>query len=167
MSSSILGIESKLDKEITSFFKSLGEGLFLKDKKKSITYRQLMENKLLMIEVIRMGIPFKVYDLIKSLSPFEEADWASFLDVSTKTLQRYKTESNHRFKSSHSEKIMEMAEVTQIGLDVFGSIEKLRSWLHTPSFALGNVKPVELLKDSYGKELVLTELVRINHGILV
>jgi putative toxin-antitoxin system antitoxin component (TIGR02293 family) len=62
---------------------------------------------------------------------------------------------------------MEMAEVTQIGLDVFGSIEKLRSWLHTPSFALGNVKPVELLKDSYGKELVLTELVRINHGILV
>ncbi|MCC6451300.1 MAG: DUF2384 domain-containing protein, partial [Acidobacteria bacterium] len=34
-------------------------------------------------------------------------------------------------------------------------------------FALGNVKPVELLRDSYGKELVMGELNRIAHGILV
>ena len=35
------------------------------------------------------------------------------------------------------------------------------------SYALGKLKPIELLKDSYGKEMVIGELNRINHGILV
>jgi uncharacterized protein (DUF2384 family) len=39
-------------------------------------------------------------------------------------------------------------------------------WLETPNFALGNQKPFELLKDSYGKEMVMGELTRIDHGIL-
>lgn len=60
-----------------------------------------------------------------------------------------------------------MAEVTKVGLDVFGNIEKLKLWLNTPSYALGNLKPIELLKDSYGKEMVISELNRINHGIFV
>jgi hypothetical protein len=34
-------------------------------------------------------------------------------------------------------------------------------------YALGKLKPIELLKDSYGKEMVIGELNRINHGILV
>ncbi len=66
----------------------------------------------------------------------------------------------------HSEKIIEMAEVTQLGLEVFGSMEKLKLWLETPNFALGSLKPLELLKDSYGKEMVTEELTRINYGIL-
>jgi putative toxin-antitoxin system antitoxin component (TIGR02293 family) len=60
-----------------------------------------------------------------------------------------------------------MAEVTSMGLDVFGSMEKLGLWLNTPNYALGYLKPLELLKDSYGKDLVISELTRINHGILV
>ena len=59
-----------------------------------------------------------------------------------------------------------MAEVTKVGLDVFSSIEKFKLWLNTPSYALGKLKPIELLKDSYGKEMVISELNRINHGIL-
>jgi hypothetical protein len=34
-------------------------------------------------------------------------------------------------------------------------------------YVLGKLKPIELLKDSYGKEMVISELNRINHGILV
>ena len=34
-------------------------------------------------------------------------------------------------------------------------------------YALGKLKPIELLKDSYRKEMVISELNRINHGILV
>jgi putative toxin-antitoxin system antitoxin component (TIGR02293 family) len=59
-----------------------------------------------------------------------------------------------------------MAEVTQLGLEVFGNMEKFKLWLETPSYALGNLKPLELLKDSYGKEMVTGELTRINYGIL-
>jgi putative toxin-antitoxin system antitoxin component (TIGR02293 family) len=59
-----------------------------------------------------------------------------------------------------------MEEVTNVGLSVFGDGERLKQWLETPSLALGGQKPIELLKDSYGKELVLSELTRINYGIL-
>jgi uncharacterized protein (DUF2384 family) len=59
-----------------------------------------------------------------------------------------------------------MAEVTQAGLEVFDNLNTLKLWLNTPNFALGSLLPIELLKDSYGKDLVLAELIRINHGIL-
>jgi len=121
----------------------------------------------MIIVTIRTGIPYSLFDLIQNYTPFSESDWADFLDISTKSLHRYRTSPEHHFKRIHSEKIIEMAEVTKVGLDVFSSIEKLKLWLNTPSYALGKLKPIELLKDSYGKEMVISELNRINHGILV
>jgi putative toxin-antitoxin system antitoxin component (TIGR02293 family) len=53
-----------------------------------------------------------------------------------------------------------------MGMEVFGNMEKFRLWLETPSYALGTMRPVELLRDSYGKEMVMGELTRINYGIL-
>jgi putative toxin-antitoxin system antitoxin component (TIGR02293 family) len=122
---------------------------------------------MLIIAAIRAGIPYSLFDLIQHNTPFTENDWADFLDISTKSLQRYKTLTGHNFKPIHSEKIIEMAEVTKKGLDVFGHMDKFRLWLNTPNYALGSLKPIELLKDSYGKELVMSELIHINHGILV
>ncbi|MCG9880959.1 MAG: DUF2384 domain-containing protein, partial [Bacteroidia bacterium] len=134
---------------------------------KQVTYETFLEDKMLIILAIRNGIPYSLFELIQHHTPFTESDWANFLDISTKSLHRYKTSSEHHFKSIHSEKIIEIAEVTKAGLDVFGGMEKLKLWLNTPCYALGKLKPIELLKDSYGKEMVMSELHRINHGILV
>jgi putative toxin-antitoxin system antitoxin component (TIGR02293 family) len=71
------------------------------------------------------------------------------------------------FKSLQSEKILELAEVTSLGAAVFDTEEQFYLWLSTPSFALGNLKPIELLKDSYGKEMVINELNRIDQGIFI
>lgn len=156
-------IGGKLDKEIASFF-SVNK---INVPNRQITYEKFLEDKMLIIVAIRTGIPYSLFDLIQNYTPFSESDWADFLDISTKTLNRYRTSPEHHFKRIHSEKIIEMAEVTKVGLDVFSSIEKLKLWLNTPSYALGKLKPIELLKDSYGKEMVISELNRINHGILV
>lgn len=134
---------------------------------KQITYEDFLTNKMLIIVAIRTGIPYSLFDLIQDYTPFTESDWANFLDISTKSLHRYRTASEYHFKPIHSEKIIEMAEVTKVGLDVFGDMDKFRLWLNTPNYALGKLKPIELLKDSYGKELVISELTRIDHGILV
>lgn len=160
-------IEKKLDKEIASFLKKRNSDASDLDEKSTISYEEFLGNKMLIIKAIRAGIPYSLFDLIQDHSPFSEADWADFLDISTKSLQRYKALPEHHFKPIHSEKIIEMAEVVQIGLDVFGDMEKLGLWLNTPNFALGKLKPIELLKDSYGKEMVIGELVRVNHGIFV
>lgn len=156
-------IEGKLDKEIAAFFKTSKLNL----RSGQVSYEKFLEDKMLIIAAIRTGIPYSLFELIQNYTPFSENDWANFLDISTKSLQRYRTSSGHHFKPIHSEKIIEMAEVTKVGLDVFGNSEKLKLWLNTPCYALGKLKPIELLKDSYGKEMVIAELNRINHGILV
>lgn len=161
------GIENKLNKEISALLKQSNIRKFNIKLKRHISYDDFLTDKMLMIAAIRTGIPYSLFDLIQDYTPFTENDWADFLDISTKSLQRYKSADKYHFKPIHSEKIIEMAEVTKIGLDVFGSTEKLKLWLNTPNFALGNLKPIELLKDSYGKELVISELTRISHGIFV
>ncbi len=131
------------------------------------TFEDLLADKLLLIQVIRVGIPFSLFDLIKASTPFTEGDWASILDLSSKSLHRYKAENGFNFKPAHTEKILEMAELTKVGLGVFGTMDAFKLWLNTPNYALGGMKPMELLLDSFGKNLVLDELIRIDHGIFV
>lgn len=166
MASTTIDIKSRLDKEITNILKRSRFNHKWLLKKKDITYSDFLDNKMLMILVIREGVPYSLFNLIQNYTPFTEENWADFLDISTKSLHRYKQISKD-FKPIQSEKIIELAEVTKIGLDVFGEMEKFKLWLETPNFSLGNLKPMELLKDSYGKEMVISELTRINYGILV
>jgi putative toxin-antitoxin system antitoxin component (TIGR02293 family) len=134
---------------------------------KNITYDEFLKNRMLIIHAIREGIPYELFNLIKETTPFSEEDWASFLGISTKSLQRNKIKEDFIFKPLQSEKILELAEVTSLGNDVFDTEEQFYLWLNTPSFALGNLEPIELLRDSYGKEMVVNELNKIDQGIFV
>ncbi|MGO3181327.1 MAG: type II RES/Xre toxin-antitoxin system antitoxin [Aequorivita sp.] len=131
----------------------------------NLSFADFFHNKMLLIKAIRRGLPYKIFNQIKSFTPFTDTDWAEYLDLSLKTLQRYRDDKDFYFKPIHTEKIFELAEVTNFGIEVFGSSEKFYSWLNTPSYALSNHKPVELVRDSYGKEMVMAELNRIEHGI--
>lgn len=164
MSASGITLQKKLNKEISSLIKIFVDKEWARGVEK-LTFSGLFTNKLLIIQIIRAGVPYSLFDLIQFYAPFNEKDWSEILDISTKSLQRYK-QSSKKFRPLQSGKIMEMAEVTNVGLDVFGDMEKFRLWLDTPNFSLGRMKPMELLKDSYGKEMVLGELTRINYGIL-
>lgn len=159
--------EYKINEQLNSLFREPEVAGYAVRQNKNITYSDFFEDKMMVIAAIRAGVPYALFDVIQENAPFSEDNWADFLDVSTKSLQRYKTAEAFHFKPIHSEKILEMAEVTSLGLSVFGNMEKLKLWLNTPSYALGNLKPIELIRDSYGKELVIAELTRINYGILV
>ena len=165
MANAAANITTRLNKEISNIVRRSNFDKKFTPAVKNITYSDFLSNKMLMIFVIREGVPYSLFNLIQHSTPFTDDDWANFLDISTKSLHRYKQTSKN-FKSIQSEKIIEMAEVTHVGLDVFGNMEKFKLWLETPNFSLGNLKPLELLKDSYGKELVISELTRINYGIL-
>lgn len=132
---------------------------------KNLSFVDFFQDKMLIIQSIRRGIPYNIFNQIKSFTPFSDTDWAEYLDISLKTLQRYRDDSNFYFKPIHTEKIIEIAEVTNFGIEVFGSSQKFYNWLNTPSYALRGYKPQNLLRDSYGKEMVMAELNRIEHGI--
>ncbi len=128
---------------------------------------QFFSDRMLLVELIRKGIPTSLFLTIKEIAPFSDEEWSDFLDISLKSLQRYKKEPDYLFKSIHSEKIIELAEVTVMGLEVFDTAADFGAWLNAASPALGGKMPLELLKDSYGQELVIQELHRIDQGIFV
>jgi reverse gyrase len=84
MTTTIEKIEGKLDKEIASFFKTSNISV----RNKQVTYEKFLEDKMLIIFAIRTGIPYSLFDLIQNYTPFSENDWANFLDISTKSLQK-------------------------------------------------------------------------------
>ena len=124
-------------------------------------------DRMLLVEMIRKGIPTSLFLMIKEMAPFSDEEWSDFLDISLKSLQRYKKEPDYLFKSIHSEKIIELAEVTVMGLEVFDTAADFGAWLNAASPAFGGKMPLALLKDSYGQELVIQELHRIDQGIFV
>jgi len=131
----------------------------------SFSFTDFIEDKILVIKSIRRGISFTLFKAILAFSPFTEEEWAEYLNISSKSLQRYRKTNGFHFKPIHSEKILEIAEVTAFGKEVFQDSAQFYDWLNTPSLALNHLTPAELLKDSYGKELVMAELNRIDHGI--
>lgn len=158
--------EQQLASQVNTFVQSHNLRKLGDDFDQPLSFDEFLSDKMLVINAIRSGIPYPLFHLIQNLSPFSDTDWAAFLDISTKSLQRYRAADDFNFKPIHSEKIIEIAEVTRVGTEVFGELDKFKTWLHMPNFALGNATPFDLLRDSYGKELVLGELHRINYGIL-
>ena len=128
---------------------------------------RFFSDRMLVVDVILQGIPISLFMSIKEMTPFSDQEWSDFLDISLKSLQRYKKELDYVFRPIHSEKIIEVMEVTVLGLEVFDTVDDFVAWLNTSSHALGNRRPIDLLRDSYGKELVINELHRINQGVFV
>lgn len=152
-----------LDQAIRTYLRKIGDDAITPDK--NFTYADFLNNKMLIIRSIREGIPYRLFAVIKEAMPFSEEDWAHYLNISKKTLLRHKNDPSYLFKPIHTEKIIELAEVTHLGKKVFDNTDQFYLWLNTPCFALGQLQPAELLRDSYGKELVMNELLRIDHGI--
>jgi putative toxin-antitoxin system antitoxin component (TIGR02293 family) len=153
--------EKELDKRVNQYYGQL----LSSPGNTSISYQNFLGDKLMLVKAIREGVPYPMFSVISESVPFSERDWSEILDISPRSLQRYKKQ-KHTFKPLHAEKIFEIAEVTEKGLEVFGDMERFRQWLETSSYALGNMKPIDLINDSYGKELVIGELHRIDHGVL-
>ncbi|MFT6728415.1 MAG: putative toxin-antitoxin system antitoxin component (TIGR02293 family) [Litorivivens sp.] len=158
---------NKMEKEFKTFLKRIAPKESVESLISGLTFRQFFSHRMLVVTAIRQGVTQSFFMSIKEATPFSEVEWSDFLDISIKSLQRYKKDKNHVFKSIHSEKIIELAEVNSMGLDVFDSSDKFSLWLNTPSYALGSMRPLELLRDSYGKEIVMNELNRIDQGVFV
>ncbi|MDY0076223.1 MAG: DUF2384 domain-containing protein [Bacteroidales bacterium] len=161
----IYPLENQISEAITEYIrtKNFRQSHTPASGKASITH--ILSNKLLVSNLIRSGVPLHLFELIQTISPFSDVQWAEFLGISTKTLSRNKQSKAFVFKPIQSERIIAIAEFLHSAHEVFDSNETFTRWLNSPSYALGNNKPVDLLGDHYGRELVLTELIHIEHGI--
>lgn len=150
-------------KELKRFVKSIQKDTKITTEK--LTYFKIFSNRLFLNKAIRKGVTLRLFNEIKHNSPFDDTQWAEYLDISTKTLSRYNSTAKHVFKPSQSERIFELTEVIATGRKVFDTEEDFMIYLDTPSKALGFERPNDLISTSYGKELILDELHSIEHGI--
>lgn len=152
-------------KELKAFIRTIPRGQTIQDKE--VTYKRVLNDKLLIAKAVRQGITNRLFTEIKENSPFDDLQWSNFLDINVRTLQRYKGNKDYVYKSLQSERIFELAEVVNLGNAVFDSPEHFQIWLNTPSVALEREKPLDLLNSSYGKDLIIAELNRIEYGVFV
>jgi len=51
-------------------------------------YGAVFQNKMMVNKIIHRGLPHFIFETIKNICPFSDTDWADYLDISVKTLQR-------------------------------------------------------------------------------
>lgn len=118
-----------------------------------------------LMKLVRKGISYPAFQKVVDDFSFTIEEWSTFLHLSERTLQRYK-KNDTSFDSLQSERILQITLFYQRGIDVFGDRDNFDTWLNTVSIALGNIKPKELLDNSFGISLLDEELIRIEHGVL-
>lgn len=141
-------------KDITSVTEVLG-GVNILQKK--------IENRMDFIEMGDIGVNKDVLLRLAKYLNLSIGQMAELLAITERTIQRY-TPKKH-FNRFVSEQILQIAEVSARGTNVFGDKEKFLSWMKQPNKALAGKVPLKLLSSRFGSEMVLDELGRIEYGI--
>lgn len=116
--------------------------------------------KLELINRIRHGVSKTEWkQLIFSLGSTEK-EFENIIPASISSLQKKAV-----YGKETSERIYELASLFGLGYDVFDSKEDFKTWLNTPSRALKNKRPFELLDSSLGFELIENEITRIKYNV--
>ncbi|RKD12859.1 hypothetical protein BCY91_11495 [Pelobium manganitolerans] len=116
-----------------------------------------------LLELTRRGLPKKaMLSLIQKIS-FTIQELAGVMHINERTFQRFND--TDFIKGEYSEKAIELAKLYARGEQVFGSLDKFKTWMRTPSIIFKNNTPLSLLDSSIGFSLVNNELGRIQHGL--
>jgi putative toxin-antitoxin system antitoxin component (TIGR02293 family) len=117
-----------------------------------------------LVALSRNGIKIKDFLAIADESGFSLEDWAKWLRIGQFD-QLLKKEGSDEMPPFQAERLLELARLFHHGNEVFGNPEKFKKWLWSEIMALGGVKPISLLDNTFGINMVHTELGRIEHGI--
>ena len=108
---------------------------------------------------------FLEFKKIADKSPFSQGEWAGFLHLSERTLQRY-AKNNSTFAAINAERALQIAHLMEEGKNTFGNKDQFYSWLKGRPFSIEGELSLQSLTTSHGIQMVLTKLGRIQHGIL-
>ncbi|MEO6844757.1 MAG: antitoxin Xre-like helix-turn-helix domain-containing protein [Ginsengibacter sp.] len=114
---------------------------------------------------INNDLNFNDFQKVASKVDFTQKEWADILHLSERTLQRY-AHDNGSFNSNVVDRLIQIKKVVQRGQEVFGSYERFNLWLRGNPYMLESQLSIHSLASIEGINNVLTQLGRIEHGIL-
>lgn len=115
------------------------------------------------IDLIRKGLPKKVFDHLIKRTGLTEDEMSIILHVSKRTLQR--RDQSAEFNPEQSERLIELAKLFTKGEDLLGGPDQFKEWINTRVWSLGDKKPKEFMDTSIGLGLLMDELGRIEYGV--
>lgn len=107
---------------------------------------------------------YNEFKKIADKTPFTQAEWASLLHVSERTLQRY-AKNNGSFAPINAERALQIEKVLKEGEVTFGKVENFCNWLKRKPYMLEGNLSFDSLTSYDGIQKVLTQLGRIQHGL--
>jgi len=108
---------------------------------------------------------YNEFKKIAEKAPFTQAEWATLLHVSERTLQRY-SKSNGSFAPINAERAIQIANVLTEGKKTFGKTIIFYQWLKQNPTMLEGTLSFDSLTSAHGIQMILLQLGRIQHGIL-
>ena len=116
--------------------------------------------KLELINRIRKGVKKSDWkELIFNIGATEK-EFEFILPSSISTMQKKEV-----YSLETSERIYEISRLFGLGYEIFDTPKQFKQWLLTPSKALGNKIPFELLDSSFGFGVVENEILRIQYNV--
>lgn len=124
---------------------------------------QTLQNDFDLIEITRRGLPKSVVISLSEILGISMEKMSDLLHVSHRTIQR---KSNTDLLNTYStEQVLEIAEVISKGIEVLGTLESFKAWLHSEIRHLNYKKPIDFLDTSFGTHMILDMLGRIEYGV--
>lgn len=108
---------------------------------------------------------FEDFTEIANKTDFLQKEWSELLHISERTLQRYARD-NGTFSFSVTDRITQIDKVLERGKEVFGSYAKFILWLREEPLTYEGHLSLHSLATFEGISNILTQIGRIEHGIL-
>jgi len=115
-------------------------------------------------ELLQTGLSSTTVDSLSAALGWTREKLAKAIDLVPRTVAR-RLARGARLTVPESERVLRVARVLARANDVLEGEAKAKTWLEEPSTALAGRAPIDLLRTDIGTELVLTELLKIDHGM--
>lgn len=133
---------------------------------KSASLGQILQEPEIAYEVDTSRFASQGFVSLSSTLGFSQAEWASILHISDRTLQRYLKEEK-AFTGLQAELLHYLGKLTSTGLQLFKNAEGFVQWLRAPKSVMGQTLDFQSLQSITGIRLLQQELGRMAYGVYI
>ncbi len=129
-----------------------------------VPYETYFKSPIAKLGAIKQGLQAGALTDLLRVTGATQVDIAKWLDITEPTLRKH-IQGSRGLNQGLSEHIIQLFELFDKGLDTFGSLDEFKSWLKHYNPGIDAI-PFDLLDTITGISIVLTQLIRIDYGVL-
>ncbi|MEM1319133.1 MAG: antitoxin Xre/MbcA/ParS toxin-binding domain-containing protein [Bacteroidota bacterium] len=116
------------------------------------------------IELSRKGLTVKQLHDILDYTKISIKELPKIISLSERQINRYTKDK--ALRTDISAQLIQIVELYNKGYELFEDEEKFQLWMSRKIRGLGNMVPKKLLDTTFGIQLIIDELGRLEHGII-